>query len=140
MNRKLFTNRFEYLLWFMSITFFVVGISSGSTKLTITFSAISIAIVIANIWMKNIVAKTSFDYRWLYITKAGKEIKLPLEKIEWISELPGMGISICFLGFKGSTIYGEKIVFVINNLTQSIRELIDIAEAGGHTIKYIRPW
>jgi hypothetical protein len=140
MKNRLFTNGFEYLLWFLSILFFVIGISSGIPKTAVTFSAISIAFVIVNIWIKNNLSRISYDQRWIYITKARKEIRLPLEKKEWISELPGGGIGICFMGFRGSTIFGEKIVFARNTYTQPVRDLIKTAEAKGHKIEHFRAW
>jgi hypothetical protein len=131
---------FEYLLWFISALLFIVGISTENPKTIITFTLASLASVLANLWLKNDLCKVSYDKSWIHITKGRKEIQIPLEKAAWISELPGGGISICFMGFKGSTIFGDKIVFIQSTYTQSVRELVSTAAERGVTIEHIRPW
>ena len=115
----------------ISIVFFFVGINSGATP----FIIIALILFIVALWVQINLASVDFDEQWLFVRKQGKFIKVPLHKVEWISELVGSGMSTCFLGFKSPTIFGSRIMFLGFPYRKSINQLVENAKKQGNEIK-----
>jgi len=106
-------------------------INSGATP----FIIIALILFIVALWVQINLASVDFDEQWLFVRKQGKFIKVPLHKVEWISELVGSGMSTCFLGFKSPTIFGSRIMFLGFPYRKSINQLVENAKKQGNEIK-----
>ena len=111
--------------------FFFAGVNSGATP----FIIFALVIFTGALLLRANLTSVDFDEQWLFVRKQGKEIKVPIHRIEWVTELVGSGMSTCFMGFKSPTIFGSRIMFLGFPYRKSLDQLVSIAKSQGHEIK-----
>ena len=136
MKQSLSENRLIFFFMAIALLFLITGIFISIAQ----FSIIGLILLIVALWIYNSISSVDFDSQRVFITKKGKSIEVPLHKVEWISELNGRGgMSLCFLGFKSSTILGSRVMFLGLPFRQSIDLFVETAKNQGVEIKVNRP-
>lgn len=58
------------------------------------------------------IKKVHLDYQYLYVSDFRKEIRIPLNEINYVTDLVIFSPRLIFVNFKEKTEFGNKIVFV----------------------------
>ncbi len=131
MKKSLSENLVLFLFIGISIVFFFAGVDSGA----VPFIIIALVLFTGTLLIGTNLASVDFDEQWLFVRKQGKTIKVPIHRIEWVTELVGSGMSTCFMGFKSPTIFGSRIMFLGFPYRKSLDQLVSIAKSQGNEIK-----
>ena len=134
MKQSLSENRWILLFVAGAILFLIGGIRIGVPQLAVA----GILLLAGMLWLQTNLSSVDFDPYSIHITHKGKTISLPLHKVEWISEVRGGTMSLCFLGFKSPTIFGARVVFLTFPFRRSVDDLVETTRRQGVEIKVNR--
>lgn len=134
MKETLSENRIVFLFSALAILIVVVGVKLGVFELII----VGLVFLVIIFSTQAILTSVDYDSEWLYVTKRGQTIKVPIHRIEYVSELAGANMSTCFMGFKSPTLFGSRIMFMGFPYRKSLDQLVSIAKNQGNEIRVIR--
>ena len=135
MKKSLSVNWIIFFFIGMAMLIVVMGVKLGILQITI----LGIVFFILMLWLQANLTSVAFDSELLFLTKRGQTIKVPIHRIEWVTELLGSGMSTCFMGFKSPTLFGSRIIFFSFSYGTSLEELVSISKSQGNEIE-VRGW
>jgi hypothetical protein len=134
MKQPLSENRYIFIFIGIAIVFIIVGVNSD----ILPFVIFALILLAGALWVKANLASVDFNTQWLFVEKQGERISVPLDKVDYITELTGQNMSICFLGFKSPTIFGDRVMFFGFPYRKSVDQVVKIAKDKGFEIRVIR--